>query len=509
MMVTELDYMEYSSDALAQAAYVTNSGYDSNTKLYIRFDGSNGATTYTAETGQTVNFYGNWQLSTGTYKLGTSGATGSTNQMALSHSTDYTFGSGDFTIETWFRPAVMTPGQYYSVISKRANSSVVGDYLIFYDGSGNLLWLVGKDSTHWTFNRTVSSCVSINTWIHVAMVRNGNNFYLFLNGSLADSTTSSDAMYAAGTALYIGGEGDNDWAFNGHIDEVRLSNAARWTSAFTAPATQYQKVLQAYSESTIKDEGSYSLKGIADTSVINKTLTRTVSPAIDLTGVDTLRLDIYSSRTGNNIKIGIHDSGGTTTETTPNITSANTWQTVVWDISAVADANKDAIDSIIITIANAGAENIFYIDNFISAENVSVTAEPFIITTSLSSLGGIIVDGLGYVYEESISGAGMDVSLRTGSAVMKNILQRKNLKYIYHRINTHGKDVVMAIYIDGVAQTPTFTINTTTLTTMRIEDIPETWEGYTFEVEISCADVTDDDLEIYAPIALQLVQVGV
>ena len=123
--------------------------------------------------------------------------------------------------------------------------------------------------------------------------------------------------------------------------------------------------LQSYSEATIKTQGTYSLKGLALITDSNgKTLTRTVSPVIDLTKIKTLKFDIYSSRTGANIKIGIHDSGGTTTEKTYTVLVANTQESVTWDISAISDANKDAIDSIIITILNADAENTFYIDNF-------------------------------------------------------------------------------------------------------------------------------------------------
>lgn len=126
-----------------------------------------------------------------------------------------------------------------------------------------------------------------------------------------------------------------------------------------------ERSLQCYSESTIITQGTYSLKGIATTDAVDDTLTRTIGSPIDLTGVDDLIIDVYASRTGSNIKIGIHDSGGTTTETTPNITDANTWQTVVWDISGVADANKDAIDSLIFTIVNADSANTFCIDNFL------------------------------------------------------------------------------------------------------------------------------------------------
>jgi len=55
-----------------------------------------------------------------------------------------------------------------------------------------------------------------------------------------------------------------------------------------------------------------------------------------------------------------------TTELTPTIATADTYQTVSWDISAVADADKNAIDKFIITPTNAAAANTFYIDNFYS-----------------------------------------------------------------------------------------------------------------------------------------------
>lgn len=137
--------------------------------------------------------------------------------------------------------------------------------------------------------------------------------------------------------------------------------------------TSFQTQLACYSEATIKTQGSYSLKATAGSTTLNKTLTRTCSSAINLTGTYSIKFDIRASRTGANIKIGVHDSGGTTTEITPTITTADTWQTVVWDVSTVADANKDVIDSIIITVINSDAENTFYLDNFFSPDLKWVT----------------------------------------------------------------------------------------------------------------------------------------
>jgi hypothetical protein len=159
------------------------------------------------------------------------------------------------------------------------------------------------------------------------------------------------------SGAYVGGDGGNG------IIIIRCLTA----DFLVTPA-----FLQSFTESTIKTQGTYSLKGIATTSVLNKTLTKTFATNGDLTSVKNLKFDIYSSRTGASIKFGIHDTGGTTTEITFSVITANTWQTVNWDISAVSDANKNAIDTFIITITNADSANTFYIDNFVIAQAIDV-----------------------------------------------------------------------------------------------------------------------------------------
>jgi len=122
--------------------------------------------------------------------------------------------------------------------------------------------------------------------------------------------------------------------------------------------------LQCTSEATIKTQGSYSLKGGTGlTASLNDTLTRTIDPTIDLTGKALWKFDLRALRTGANIKVAIHDAGGTTTDVTHTILASNEFESVSVDISEVSDANKDAIDSIIITVVDADEPNIFYIDN--------------------------------------------------------------------------------------------------------------------------------------------------
>jgi hypothetical protein len=124
--------------------------------------------------------------------------------------------------------------------------------------------------------------------------------------------------------------------------------------------------LQSYSGSGAGNttQGTYSLKvEAAQTDSLNKTLTYTFASPKDLSDKTQIKYDVKASRTGSNFKQGFHDSGGTTTEHTPNILVADTWQTETVDISGVSNANKDVIDAFITTILNADAANTIWIDN--------------------------------------------------------------------------------------------------------------------------------------------------
>lgn len=124
-------------------------------------------------------------------------------------------------------------------------------------------------------------------------------------------------------------------------------------------------------ETSIVSEGTKSIKVVAaQTSSLNKTLTRTLNPTFNLSGQTSFKFNVRSNRIGSNFKIGLHDSGGTTTEVTPNITGADVFQEVTLDLSAVADADKNTIDSIIYTQLNADAETTVYLD-YLTADNVT------------------------------------------------------------------------------------------------------------------------------------------
>ncbi len=360
----EFDYMEYSSDANAQSAYVTNGagGIDSLTKLLLHLDNN---VTDSEITPKTVT-NNNVTFDTTAGKFSYYGIFNGTNaNLTLEDSADFYFGTNAFTIDFWYKPNGILDGLPFCY---HQSTGYTDAWILRLSDTTDISF------TRWaggTFNISGTHGMSDGNWYHIALIRgwggDADSWAITINGSSVATGSNAVEMPDASGLFQIGSDiGNNGKYIKGNIDEFRITKgAARWTSNFTPSASAYSlDSLQCHSEGTIKVQGSYSLKGISTTGALNKTLTRTIVSPIDLSKKSFLNFYIRASRTGSNIKIGIHDSGGTTTEITPNILSVDTFQIVSWNITSVTDANKDVIDSIIITIINADAENIFYIDNF-------------------------------------------------------------------------------------------------------------------------------------------------
>ena len=78
----------------------------------------------------------------------------------------------------------------------------------------------------------VASGIAINTWYHFAVCRSGSTLRIFRNGTQIYTGTNTNNYFITTTA-YVGN------IFNGYIDELRVSNSARYTANFTAPTTAF------------------------------------------------------------------------------------------------------------------------------------------------------------------------------------------------------------------------------------------------------------------------------
>jgi hypothetical protein len=303
----ELDYFEYATDGAAQAAYVTDGGTSDKSKSYT-----------TNSTSQ---------------RLGDSGGLEYWNAMKFVFASEVTITQAT----AYFNANVGTP-------SGQVTCSLQTDNV------GSPSGTLAHANATLTFTPTASSNNTIN-WSDFTIPA-GTYWLVF---TCAAQTTDNGWAQAIGTPgdafLKTSTNGGSTWS------------ALNWDLYCSISATAQN--LQCYSESTIKTQGSYSLKAVAAaTDSLNDTLTHTFDPPKDLSGKTQIKYDVRASRTGENIKVTLHNSTGAgyDIEHTHN-QSADEFETAEIDISAVADANKDAIDSIIVTVTNADAANTFYIDN--------------------------------------------------------------------------------------------------------------------------------------------------
>jgi hypothetical protein len=217
-------------------------GVDSFTKLLIHADGPDASTTFTdsSPSGRAVTTNGNAQVDTAQSKFG--GASllldGSGDYLQLAANSDWDLGAAggsDFTIDFWVRFNTETVTQMRMLSAETGN----GWALYMHDNSTISAWTAsGPVDTRWTWDPVAG------TWYHVALVRTGGVFKLFINGTSLGDGTDRDMTTSAALAIGRADSGTGEFgALNGWMDEVRVSKGiARWTSNFTPPQLPYGQV---------------------------------------------------------------------------------------------------------------------------------------------------------------------------------------------------------------------------------------------------------------------------
>jgi YD repeat-containing protein len=222
-------------------------GLDSNlgsVVLLLHGNGSNGSTTIvdSSLSQRAFTLAGNVQISSAQSMFGGSSIAfdGSGDYLSIPYSSDFAFGSGDFTIET-----------YLYKNGNNANWSRIwnpnGDS---YDGvnmgidpSGNFGVYASTNCTSWTYSLPTVANLANGQWYHLAFVRKGGSLLAFVNGTMYTVATGlgTTALCTDTTdGRVIGGQAGTDRALNGYIDEFRITKGvARYTANFTPPAQQF------------------------------------------------------------------------------------------------------------------------------------------------------------------------------------------------------------------------------------------------------------------------------
>jgi len=162
---------------------------------------------------------------------------GSGDYLTVPDSTDWAFGTNNFTVEFWMNHQSLSTGNVGIALSPSTDKRQLFGYI---DGGDGLFKIyLTSDGSNWDIASGVSmGTARLDTWIHYAVVRNGTTFYTFQNGTQISTFTSSASMYDSSHALSIGRYAGGS-ELNGRMDQIRISNSARYTSNFTPPTDRF------------------------------------------------------------------------------------------------------------------------------------------------------------------------------------------------------------------------------------------------------------------------------
>jgi len=201
-----------------------------NTSLLLNFTNA-GIFDQTAR--NVLETVGDAKVSTAQYKYGTGSIAldGTGDYLSIAANPLLAFGSGDFTIEFWFRG---TDGAG-NLIGITTNAS--GNWNLVLASS--LLYWQSQYATTNLYNNSAAGILDGN-WHHIAITRASGSNRMFFDGVLQGSATSDNTVYAAAHAMQIGSSGSyGDIAAN--IDDLRITRGyARYTSNFTPPTSAFK-----------------------------------------------------------------------------------------------------------------------------------------------------------------------------------------------------------------------------------------------------------------------------
>jgi hypothetical protein len=241
--------------------------YAANVVVLLHGDDNAVGNSITDASGHQTFTMGNAVVSTAAAKFGTKSiyvnGTPTTNaRLALdsmqsaANATDFNFGTGDFTLETWVNVTTMGAGTTYPTLmgfcnpTSQALADMAWTFGIRGTGTGasaiNQVFFNSyfKDTANGNaavqvINPTVGVTLATGAWHHIACARQGTNFRFFVNGTMASNTTISAGTTLANPSgntfqVGIGTIFNSFYTLNGYVDEVRVTKGiARYTATFT------------------------------------------------------------------------------------------------------------------------------------------------------------------------------------------------------------------------------------------------------------------------------------
>jgi hypothetical protein len=200
------------------------------TVLLCHADGSNGAISFSDSSSYHRSVFrgGAAVCSTAQVKFGTTSAAfavATSDYLYAATAPEFEFGTGDYTVECYFYANAVALA---CLIGHR--NDLTGDGWEMFLSAAGEVYVQGTGS----FAISAASTYTANAWHHLAICRASGTTRVFLDGNIVASGTVSIGSSIA-LPIYIGRRDDTGLPryFDGFIDDIRVTAAARYTAAFT------------------------------------------------------------------------------------------------------------------------------------------------------------------------------------------------------------------------------------------------------------------------------------
>ena len=292
-------------------------------------------------------------LSTTTKKFNASAYSFSgSNYLTIPTSSNFSFGTGNFSIEFWVR--FNTVGADQQVLSLYSNASTARTIALYTAANGTLNYYLSNNGSSWDIaSGVLIGNISISTWYYVALVRNGNTFTPYLGAISGTPTTSALSINGATSPVYIGSSFIPSSYFSGQIADLRITKGiARTITVPTAALPAYKIQDRTQNNLTVTPYGNVQLS----TDVFKN---GTGSMFFDGTG------DYLSVTTSPTFNFG---TGDFTVEMWVNPTSVNS----IRGLFATSGGAGAGIPKFVVLL-NSGTPSIHY-NGFTNGANIYTTA---------------------------------------------------------------------------------------------------------------------------------------
>jgi hypothetical protein len=165
---------------------------------------------------------------------------GSADYLSAASNAAFDLGANNFTIEAWIQT---TSSVQYTTIAARQIASATGNWWFLINNASSTagdvaFWCYDYNSFSTQMIVTTGASVRDGAWHHVALVRNGSAWAIYIDGVSRGTQTSSITIGTLSAAVYVGNNQQNSTKyFPGYISNFRMVNgAAVYTGTpFTPP----------------------------------------------------------------------------------------------------------------------------------------------------------------------------------------------------------------------------------------------------------------------------------